>query len=87
MKLDPKKTALTAGFFAGGWHLVWAVLIAMGWAQPLIDFIYQIHFLNNPFTVGAFNLGTALVLIITTFAIGFLFGWVFANIWNRVQKS
>lgn len=86
MKLDPKKTALAVGFFAGGAHVVWVLLIALGWAQPLQDFIFQIHMLNNPFTVGVFNLGTAVILIITTFAIGFLFGWVFANIWNRVQK-
>lgn len=87
MKLDPKKTALAVGIFAGGWHVVWAVLIMLGWAQPLQDFMFQIHMLNNPFTVVAFNLGTAAVLVITTFAIGFLFGWVFANIWNRVQKA
>lgn len=87
MKLDPKKTALAVGIFVGGAHVAWVLLIVLGWAQALQDFIFQIHMLNNPFTVAPFNFGTAVLLILVTSGIGFLLGWVFANIWNRVQKS
>lgn len=58
----------------------------MGWAQAWMDFVTSMHFLNNPFTVGAFSFGTALGLIAITFVVGSVVGWVFATVWNRVHR-
>ena len=84
--MSPKKTALVLGSFAGLLHLVWSLAIALGWAQPLMDFIYSMHSLNNPFTVAPFDLMRSLGLVVVTFFVGYVFGYVFASIWNKVNK-
>jgi len=67
-------------------HLVWSLAIALGWAQPLMDFIYSMHSLNNPFTVAPFDLMRSVGLVIVTFCIGYGAGYVFVSIWNKVNK-
>lgn len=85
MKLNPKKTALSVGVFAGLWHFVWGLFVAFGLAQVLLDFIYGIHFLNNPFIVQPFNIVRWVTLIVVTGVIGYIFGYVFALVWNKSQ--
>ncbi len=86
MKLNPNKTALVVGTFAGLWHFVWGLLVAMGLAGAILDFVYGIHFLNNPFTVQSFDVVKWVTLIVVTAIIGYVFGYVFALLWNRLQK-
>ncbi len=87
MGVNQNKTGLMVGAFLGLWHLLWSILVALNLAQPLLDFVYWMHFLNNPFTVGPFNVVTALVLIVVTSAVGYVIGWVLAWIWNKVHKN
>lgn len=82
MKLDQNKTALSLGIFIALMHVGWVVLVAIGLAQKLMDFIYNLHFLNNPFNVMSFDLATSAILIIITFVVGYVMGWFFALIWN-----
>ena len=82
MKLDQNKTALSLGVFAGLMHAVWAAIVWLGLAQTWMDWIYGLHFLNNPFNVLSFDLVTAVILIVVTFVTGYLMGWFFAYIWN-----
>lgn len=86
MKLQEKQVALVVGSFVAAWHVVWALLIVLGWAQGWIDFIFGLHMVNNPPVVAPFNLGTAVTLIIITFIVGYIGGWVFAMLWNRLHK-
>jgi hypothetical protein len=84
--MNRKKVALVVGSFAGLFHLVWGLLIAFGWAQSLLDFIYNLHSLNNPFTVMPFDFMRTVGLVIVTFLVGYIFGFVFAEIWNKFHK-
>lgn len=84
---DKNKTGIAFGALAALWHLLWSVFVALGFAQPWTDFVFSIHFLNNPFTVSAFSLVTALTLIIVTGILGYIFGWVFAYVWNWSHKK
>ncbi len=86
MKLDPLKTGLGLGSLTALMHLVWSLLVLLGMAQGWMDWIFSLHFLNNPFTVGSFNIVIALTLILVTGLVGFAVGFVFANIWNYWQK-
>lgn len=80
------KVALSLGIFLGGLHLVWSLLILFGLAQPLLDFIFWAHMLTTPYRVTGFSLTQAIILILITFAVGYVAGWVFAKVWNTLRK-
>lgn len=87
MELNKKKTALVFGTIAGVWHVLWSALVGLGWAQSWMDFVFSMHFLENPLIVGAFSFGTALGLVALTFALGCVFGWIFASVWNTLHRQ
>ena len=83
--MSPSKTALTFAFLLGGFHVVWAALIALGWAQALYDFILWAHMLSLPIVVKAFDPTATVTLVVITSAIGWIFGYAMARIWNRLH--
>lgn len=86
-ELNEKKVALTLGLFLGGWHLVWSVLIVLGFAQPLLNFIFWIHMLTTPVQVTGFELTKSAILTVVTFIVGYGVGFIFAKIWNKVHRE
>ena len=87
MKIDKNKTGLTFGFLISFMHLLWIVLVVLGVAQTLLNFILNVHMVNAPITVMSFDLVKALKLIVVTFAVGYLFGWFMAFFWNKCFKE
>ena len=86
MKLNVQKTALMFGTFAGLMHTIWSLLVALGFAQAYLNWMMGLHFLQNPFTIAPFNFTTAVALIAVTSALGYLVGFVFSTVWNRLNK-
>ena len=86
MKLDPKKTAMTLGAFFGLAHAVWGLLVASNLAMPLLDWIFGLHFLNNPYSVQSFDVTRWLTLVVVTTIVGFVVGYVFSLLWNKIHK-
>ncbi|MDO8452773.1 MAG: hypothetical protein Q7S79_03410 [bacterium] len=86
MKLNPHKTGLALGAFAGLMHVVWSLAVATGFAKVWLDFVLSIHFLDNPYTILEFNLGQALLLVVVASVVGYAVGNLFALVWNKVQK-
>jgi len=84
--MNQKKVALVLGSFAGLVHLVWSIAIALGFAQPWLDFVYRMHSLNNPFVVAPFSLMRSIGLIVVTFIVGYVVGFIFATLWNKLHK-
>jgi len=84
---DKNKTGMAFGAMVALVHLIWSIAVAIGFAQTWINFVFSVHFLNNPFTVSAFNFTTAITLIIVTAIVGYVVGWVFAYIWNWAHKK
>lgn len=80
------QTSLITGLCLSSLHLSWIVLILLGWAQPLMDFIFKLHMLNSPFQVQPFDLGLAVSLVLITFVIGAFYGLVFVLIKNLLAK-
>ena len=85
--INPNKAGLVLGTLLGAWHFLWVLLVAAGWAQPLIDFIFWLHFIKPVYVVGTFNVLTALLLIVITFSIGYGMGFIFGALWNRIHRS
>ena len=81
------ETGLALGAMMAVVHAVWAMMVFLGVAQPWLDWILMLHSLANPYAVLPFDLVRSLILVGTTFVIGYGAGWAFANIWNRVVKK
>ena len=84
--VNSHKLGLVVGSLLGAWHFCWAVLVALGWAQPLLNFVFWIHFLNPVYTVGSFHVGIAALLIVVTSAIGYVIGSVLGALWNWIHQ-
>jgi hypothetical protein len=85
--INQHKVGLMMGSFAGLWHLVWSLLVAIGLAQPLLDFIFNLHMIDNPVHVQSFDIMHALLLIVVTAAVGYVGGYVLATLWNYYHKA
>ena len=87
-KINGNKLGLALGGFLGFFHLVWSVLVYLGWAEPLMNFIYQLHFMSSSAPMlDEFNALNALELIVVTSVIGYAIGNVFAFFWNWAFKA
>ena len=87
MHLKKLKTGLVLGLFVSLMHLVWLLMVVTGLAQPMMDFIFKVHMMNNPFIVQQFDALNGLMLLVMTFVVGFVFGWIFSLIFNMLHKK
>lgn len=71
------RTSMIGGLCLSILHFFWVILVALGWAQPFMDFIFKLHMLNSPFQVQPFDVMLALGLLGTTFLIGCFYGAIF----------
>jgi len=85
--LDPVKTGLAVGKLVGGLHVVWSILVALGWAQPLVNFSQWAHMISTPVVVKDFDLSAAVTVVIVAALIGCVIGYVFAKIWNWLYRG
>ena len=83
-KCNEHAVGLTLGVVVGLMHLGWAIVVALGYAQGLLDWIYSLHFLDNPSTVTEFQMQKAVMLVIVTSLVGYVVGYVGTWVWNRV---
>lgn len=87
MQHNPHKVALVFAAVLGGWHVVWSVLVVLGWGQPLINFVLWAHMIQVPYVVGPFDLTASATLIVFTAVMGYVGGYLFGLIWNRVHRA
>lgn len=85
-QLNSHKTGLVLGAFIGGLHVVWSLLVLIGWAQPLLDLIFTLHMVTPLFVVSAFSLSLAGTLIVVVALIGYVVGQIFARAWNQLYQ-
>ena len=84
--LNNHKVGLALGSLLGTWHVLWSAFVSVGFAKPLMDFIYGLHFLSNPVMMQEFSIGTAVLLVLVTSLVGYAFGWMFSYFWNRLHR-
>ena len=87
MKFDAKIVGLYTGLLFAIWHAIWALLVLFGWANPLLNFVFGLHFLTNPFVIKPFSLTNALMLIVLVFVVWFVLGYLATLVWNKMQKG
>lgn len=85
--ISKNKLGVVVGSALGAWHLGWALLVAFGIAQWLIDWTFRLHFIEPVWVITAFRPRLAIALIVLTSVLGFLTGWVAAGIWNWLHTE
>ena len=86
MVVQPTRAGLSLAILLAGTHLLWSFMVAVGWAQPLADFMFRINFVEPSYTVAPFAAGTAVMLVAVTAGVGFATGWVVAKVWNWLPQ-
>ena len=84
--LNKNKTGLVLGASLGLFHFGWAILVALGLAQGFLNWIFGLHFIIPPYAIAPFELGQAVILVVVTWIIGYIMGWVMAALWNKLHK-
>ena len=79
------RAGLIGVLMLGGWHLLWSAIVATGLAQPLMDFIFWLHFIRPVYVIEAFDPVRALGLVLLTAILGYAIGGVLALLWNRIR--
>ena len=85
--LNKEKVAMTLSVFFGIVHGIWAILVWIGWGQPLLNFAFNLNMVKPYFTVGPFSLVTGILLIVVAMIAGYILGWIFAWTWNKFNKA
>lgn len=84
--IKPNKVGLVIASLICGCHLVWVILVALGAAQPLINFLFWAHMIRPIYVVGPFDALAAGTLLAITFVSGYAFGYIGGTLWNRVHR-
>lgn len=77
---------IVAGALAVIAHSLWIGMVMLGLAQTMLDFIYGLHFLNNPFIVGEISVIKTVGLLGVTFLAGYTLGWILSYLWDKTTK-
>lgn len=73
------------GTLLGGVHLLWALMVFLGLAQVMMDFVFWAHMLHIPVVIGPFDITAAVALVVMTYVIGYVLGYVGARVWKKVH--
>ena len=84
-RISPGKCALAFAIVFAVFHLAWTILVAAGWAQPVIDFVLWMHFIKPIYMIEPFEIIRAVALLIVTAATGLILGALFAGVWNALR--
>ena len=86
MRADPNKAGQVVAVVLGGWHLIWSILIFLGWAQPLLNFSLWAHMVHVDIVLGPFDAAAAVTVIVIATVLGYCLGYVVATVWNKVHS-
>ena len=84
--IHPNRAGLAFAAVLAGWHAVWALLVAFGGAQKVLDFAYKLHFMESDAVVGPFAPATAALLVAVTGLIGYVSGFGIAAVMNCLHS-
>ncbi len=87
MHTNASKAGLVGGIFLGGMHVLWSVVVLLGWAQPLVNFSMWAHMVEKGIVIKPFEIGAALTVIVVASAIGYGVGYALSSVWNKVHSA
>jgi hypothetical protein len=81
------KTAMAVAAVFAAWHTIWVILVGVGWATEVLNFILALHFLKIGFELAPYSAFTAFSLVAISFCTGALLGAIFAVVWNWLTAA
>ena len=84
---NPVRVGFVFGLFLAVAHTGWAFLVAAGWAQKFVDFVFWLHFIQPPYQIEAFDFARACILVAVTFIVGFVSGTLVGVLWNALHRG
>jgi len=83
------KLGMILAAYLGLWHLSWSLLVALGVAQSVLDWVLGLHFIDNStgLRIGTFHWLTALELVGFTTIFGYIVGWLIGLAWELLHKE
>jgi hypothetical protein len=85
--INKNKLGLAVGTFLGLCHFFWAWLVLTGMAQSVLNWIFQLHFIQPTYTLLPFSIGAAAGLVILNFAIGYAGGYLAGAVCNWLRAD
>ena len=70
----------------GGAKVLWVLLVLVKAAQPIIDWMANLNFIEPIFTVQGFRFGVAFLSILIAVLGGYVLGYFMTYFWNRLEK-
>lgn len=87
MTVNPARIGIIFGLFLMLVHAGWAALVAVGWAQALMDFVFWAHFITPPYRIEPFDTGRAATLLVLVLVAGMVMGVAGGAIWNLFAEQ
>lgn len=84
--MNKNKTGLSLGVFGVIIHFVWSLLVMLGWGQGVHDFVMGLHGIQAPIIINKIGFIDMLWLLAIVFVAWYAIGWIFASVWNRVNR-
>lgn len=81
--MNPKKVAITLGIVVAVFHTAGVLLIQKGF----LDYMQKIHLVTFQYSVQPWNWTVFAQGVVTALVCGLVAGWVFATVWNWVDKK
>lgn len=86
-KMNSNKAGLAVGSLFALIHLCWIVLVGIGIAKTLLDWILEMHFMQFAYSIEALSFWKAFSLLIVTFVFGYACGWIVSVLHNLLEKK
>jgi hypothetical protein len=86
-EINKNQLGLTLGILFTIMHILWIIVVLIGWGKSIADWLHSVHFFGDAHTIIPVSLGVSLIGIIAAFISGYVTGWVFAAIWNLVGEK
>ena len=81
--LDEQKVALAIGLFFSIGHFLWLLLLAAGFGEAFYKWILQLHGITiSGLSIAFPGILNAVLLLVVTFIVGCVFGYILARAWN-----
>lgn len=79
------RAGLALGTLFAAMHALWIVAVWRGAGAWFLDGLHGYHFVTNPYTLTAFDAGTALIGVAGAFVSGYVLGFGALLLWKLFE--